>query len=122
MTAIFSILGPVVLWGLKQWIKSQALSEEQKKNYYAFLEDVDKHTKIDVTNYIAAGNAREETIRRINDRRKQLGLNSEGKLVEDSDPALTARARQNPGTRFERAKDGTIIPAKKGAKIPKEYR
>lgn len=65
IAAILGVIGPVILWGLKKWIETLNLKDAQLKNYYAFLEDIDKHTKIDVTNYIAAGTARQATIDRI---------------------------------------------------------
>ena len=70
--SVFKALGPLFLWGLKRWMDSMNLKEEQKKSYYAFLESIDKHTKIDVTNYVAAGNARQATIDRIKARRKNF--------------------------------------------------
>lgn len=67
---MIKMLGPLVLWGLKRFVEAMNLKEAQKKNYYAFLEDMDKHTKTDATNYIAAGDARQATIDRIRAARK----------------------------------------------------
>ena len=78
-SAIAGIVGPIILFAPKKFIESMALSEAQKKNYYAFLKDVDQHTKVDVTNYIAAGEARQTTIDMIKARRAELGIDAKGK-------------------------------------------
>lgn len=69
ITALANILGPLALYLVKTWVESMQLKKDQLKNYYAFLEDIDQHTKIDVANYVAAGDAREETIKRIREKR-----------------------------------------------------
>ena len=84
VSGILGILGPIILWGLKKFIEASNMKEQQKKNYYAFLKDVDQHTKVDVTNYIAAGDAREETIARIKVKRLELGIDEKGDKVESA--------------------------------------
>lgn len=83
--SVLGILGPVILWFLKQWVQSMALTEQQRKNYYAFLEDVDKHTKVDVANYVAAGNARQATIDKIIAQRKELGIDAKAQPLETTE-------------------------------------
>lgn len=73
IASVLGMLGPLILFGLKKWVESMALTAAQKKNYYVFLESIDQHTKIDVANYVAAGSARQATIDRIKARRKKDG-------------------------------------------------
>lgn len=74
LSAIFSNLaGPLSLWLLKRWIENEGIKADQLKSYYAFLEEIDKQTKIDVTLYVAASDARQATIDRIKKAREQSG-------------------------------------------------
>jgi len=81
--SIMKLLVPLALWFVKKWIESMGLRGKQLKNYYAFLESIDRHTEIDLVNYVAASNARDATIKRIEERRKQLGIDAQGTPIED---------------------------------------
>lgn len=78
IAAILNIFGSIIMWGLNQYIKIANLKEEQLKNYYAFLEDIDNHTEIDAKQYKEAADARQATKDRIRKRR----------LEEESKPDL----------------------------------
>lgn len=79
---LLNMFGPIVLWGLKKYVEYVNMTEEQKRNYYEFLADLDKNTKIDVTTYMAAGNAREATIKRIIEDRKMATGGDEPERLE----------------------------------------
>jgi len=52
--SVLSFLGPVILWGIKTFVKNQEARERRVKNYYEFLAQIDKGSAAKVANYIAA--------------------------------------------------------------------
>lgn len=51
---ILSMLGPLIVWGIKMFVKEQEARETMVKNYYQFLAQIDKKSATKVANYLAS--------------------------------------------------------------------
>ena len=65
VSVLGSLAGPLALYLLKAWIERKGLSDDALKAYYSFMEALDKHSGVDVSNFLAAGTARAEVIERL---------------------------------------------------------
>lgn len=74
LSSVFSLLGPVIFWGLKQWMRTREKNEQMEKSYYAFLTAVDMSGQVKVANHISAVQAlKAEQDRLIAEHEKEKG-------------------------------------------------